>query len=69
MDDRYGISMSQITTDMFRLFPFRTCQRVLKRIPRRVSLVEQELRILPEHAQFVAGVHVPQFLVFIVMLC
>ena len=59
--------MTQMTTDMFRLSSFKTCQRVLTRTPRRVPLVEQELHILPEHVQFV--VHVAQSLVFIVVFC
>jgi hypothetical protein len=42
--DRYGISASQMTTDMFHL-----SLGFVTRLTRRLSLVEQELPTLPEH--------------------
>ena len=54
--DRYGISVSQVTTDMFHLSStFRAFPHLwlvtesVTRFTRRVPLVEKELLILPEH--------------------
>ena len=52
--DRYGIYVSQMTTDMFHLSktlpcPFLVITGFVTRITRRVSLVEQEQLTLPEH--------------------
>jgi hypothetical protein len=46
--DRYEIPVSQTTTDMFHL-SFPRSQLNVKRVTRRVPLVEQELPTLPEH--------------------
>ena len=54
--DRYGISVSQMTTDMFHLSKIlpgsiltHDITGFVPRLTRRVSLVEQELLTLPEH--------------------
>ena len=50
--DRYGISVSQMNTDMFHLSSFPQSRLIIgfvTRLTRRVSLVEQELLTLPEH--------------------
>jgi hypothetical protein len=74
--DRYGISVSQMTTDMFHLsytsqfFPHsRLITGFVTRLTRRVPLVEQELLILPEHLSsppVFSGVRVTRSLVLYV---
>jgi hypothetical protein len=74
--DRYGISVSQMTTDMFhlsytsQLFPHsRLITGFVTRLTRRVPLVEQELLILPEHLSsppVFSGVRVTRSLVLYV---
>ena len=76
--DRYGIYVSQMTTDMFHLSyplpgPFLPHSRLITgfvtRLTWRVPLVEQELLTLPEHMsspQVFSGVRVTRSLVFYV---
>ena len=67
--DRYGISVSQMTTDMFPSWSFPHSWLVIgfvTRLTRRVSLVEQELPTLLEHLSLPpvsSGVHVTRSLV------
>ena len=50
LDGRYGISVSQMTTDMFRSFPHSwLITGFVTRLTRRMSLLEQELLTIPEH--------------------
>ena len=75
--DRYGISVSQMTTDMFhfvvstsRSFPHsRLITGFVSRLTRRVPLVEQELLTLQEHMSsppVFSGVRVTRSLVLLV---
>ena len=74
--DRNGISVSQMTTDMFHLsytsqfFPHsRLITGFVTRLTRRVPLVEQELLILPKHLSsppVFSGVRVTRSLVLYV---
>jgi hypothetical protein len=60
LDDRYGISVSQMTTDMFPLSltlagPFLIhdlSPGIVHTLTGRVSRVEQELLTIPEHLRF-----------------
>ena len=55
--NRYGVSLSQLTTDMFCsvLSSFVTCHRVCNKSTRRVSLVERELLNHPKHSSSTTG--------------
>ena len=77
--DCYGISVSQLTKDMFHLSstrPFRFVSRLITRfvtrLARQVPLVEQELLTLQEHLSsppVFSGVRVTRSLVLCVMFC
>ena len=77
--DCYGISVSQLTKDMFHLCytrPFRFVSwlitRFIIRLTRRVPLVEQELLTLQEHLSSppdFSGLRVTRSLVLCVMFC
>jgi hypothetical protein len=73
--DRYGISVSQMTTATFRLsyFPHSwLITRFVTRVIRRVPRVEQELLTLVGTPAFIpdfSGIRVARCLVFCVMFC
>ena len=77
LDNHDGITMSQMTTDMFRLSYWPYSLRItgiVARMIRRVPLVEQNMTTLPEHMISSMGfcgprVHVTQCLVFCVVFC
>jgi hypothetical protein len=71
--NRYGISVSQMTTGMFRSFPHSSLiTGFATRVTRRVPLVEHELLTLTEHLSLppvFSGVRVTRSLVLCVMFC
>ena len=67
--DRYGISVSQMTTDMFHFPHSQLITRFVTRLTRRVPLVQQELLTLSEHLSsppVFSGVRVTRSLVLYV---
>jgi hypothetical protein len=73
--NRYGISVSQITADIFHLSSFTHSWLITEFVTRKtrwVPLVEEELHTLPEHmssSPVFNGARVSQSLVFCVVFC
>ena len=73
--NRYGISVSQITSDIFHLSSFTHSWLITEFVTRKtrwVPLVEEELHTLPEHmssSPVFNGARVSQSLVFCVVFC